>query len=79
MAENKRYDSLFSRASKQMNCSEEELRKAAEKGDISSILKNADSQTAAKAEQILNDPQKTREILESPQAKAILEMLRKGK
>ena len=34
-----------------------------------------DSEKAKQVESILNDPQKTRELLDSPQAKALMERL----
>ena len=74
MADNKNMQDMLKQMSQQPNLSENELKSAAKKGNANSIFKNADSKT-----QILNDPQKTKELLESPQAKAIIEMLRKGK
>lgn len=75
MAENKNLQNLLSQLSKQLNSSESEIKAAAEKGDIGSVLKNADSETAQKIESVLSDPEQTKRLLESPQAKAILDML----
>ena len=68
MADNKNMQDMLKQMSQQLNLSENELKSAAKKGNANSIFKNADSKT-----------QKTEELLESPQAKAIIEMLRKGK
>lgn len=75
MAENKNLQSLIEQLSKQINSSESDIRAAAEKGDIGSVLKNVDSETAQQVESVLSDPKATKKLLESPQAKAILDML----
>lgn len=79
MAENKNMQDILRQMSQQLKLSENELKTAAQSGNAQDILKNADSKTQQKVEKILSDPQKTKELLESPQAKAIIEMLRKGK
>lgn len=79
MADNKNMQDMLKQMSQQLNLSENELKSAAKKGNTNSIFKNADSKTQKTVEEILNDPQKAKELLESPQAKAIIEMLRKGK
>ncbi|WP_370740672.1 hypothetical protein [Ruminococcus sp.] len=79
MVDNKNMQDMLKQMSQQLNLSENELKSAAKKGNANSIFKNADSKTQKTVEEILNDPQKTKELLESPQAKAIIEMLRKGK
>ena len=68
MAENNNMQDMLRQMSSQLNLSEKELKDATKNGN-----------TKKMAEEILNDPQKTKELLESPQAKAIIEMLRKGK
>ncbi|WP_405352899.1 hypothetical protein [Ruminococcus sp.] len=68
MAENNNMQDMLRQMSRQLNLSEKELKDATKNGN-----------TKKMAEEILNDPQKTKELLESPQAKAIIEMLRKGK
>ena len=68
MAENNNMQDMLRQMSQQLNLSEKELKDATKNGN-----------TKKMAEEILSDPQKTKELLESPQAKAIIEMLRKGK
>ncbi len=70
---------MIKQMSQQLNLSESELKSAAQSGNAGDIFKNADNKTKKAAEEILNDPQKTKELLESPQAKAIIEMLKRGK
>lgn len=77
MAEN--YNDIAKKISQQMNISEKEFNNAVKSGDVKSVLKNADSNAAKKAEEILKDPKKTKELLESPQAQAIMNMLRNAK
>lgn len=79
MAENKNMQDILRQMSQQLKLSENELKTAAQSSNAQDILKNADIKTQQKVEKILSDPQKTKELLESPQAKAIIEMLRKGK
>lgn len=79
MDDNKNMQNILKQMSQQLNLSENELKSAAQKGNANRILKNADSKTQKMANEILSDPQKAKELLESPQAKAIIEMLRKGK
>lgn len=79
MDDNKNMQNILKQMSQQLNLSENELKSAAKKGNANGILKNADNKTQKMANEILSDPQKTKELLESPQAKAIIEMLRKGK
>lgn len=68
MAENNNMQDMLRQMSRQLNLSEKELKDATKNGN-----------TKKMAEEILSDPQKAKELLESPQAKAIIEMLRKGK
>lgn len=68
MAENNNMQDMLRQMSRQLNLSEKELKDATKNGN-----------TKKMAEEILSDPQKTKELLESPQAKAIIEILRKGK
>ena len=79
MADNKNMQDMLKQMSQQLNLSENELKSAAIKGNTNSIFKNAVCLTQKTEEEILKDPLKTKELLESPQAKAIIEMLRKGK
>lgn len=79
MDNNKNMQNILKQMSQQLNLSENELKSAAQNGNANGIPKNADSKTQKMANEILSDPQKTKELLESPQAKAIIEMLRKGK
>ena len=68
-------DKLISSLSKQLGVSESQIKNAAQKGDVNDMLKNADSNQTDKIESVLNDPEKTKEILNSPQAQALIKLL----
>lgn len=65
---------LFGDLSQQLGMSEEQLKSSAKSGKIDDILKNTDSKQAEQIRAILNDPEKTKQILNSPQAQALLKM-----
>ena len=66
---------LFESLSRQLNLSPEQIKSSCESGNTSGLLKNADSQTAQQVESILSDPEKTRELLNSPEAQALIKLL----
>ena len=69
MSEN--INNLLSQLSKKLGVSSNEITSAAQKGDVQSLLKNADSEEAKQFNAVLSDPEKTKQVLNSPQAKAI--------
>lgn len=70
---------LLSSLSKQLGMSENQIKNAAQSGNIGGALKNTDSNKSKKIEEILNDPEKTKQILNSPQAQALIKMLNNEK
>ena len=68
-------DKLISNLSKQLGVSENKIKNAAKTGDVNDMLKNADSDQTDKIKSVLNDPEKTKEILNSPQAQALIKLL----
>lgn len=68
-------DKLISNLSKQLGVSENQIKNAAKTGDVNDMLKNADSDQTDKIKSVLNDPEKTKEILNSPQAQALIKLL----
>ena len=68
-------DKLISSLSKQLGVSESQIKNAAQKGDVNDMLKNADSDQTDKIKSVLNDPEKTKEILNSSQAQALIKLL----
>lgn len=67
---------LLGQLSKKLNMSPEKVQSAAEKGDVDSLLQNSDCDNA-QVREILSDPEKQRQILNSPQAQAIMKLLNK--
>lgn len=73
MNENK--EKLFADLSRQLNLSQEQIEGSCKTGDAEGLMKNLDSGTAAQVQSILSDPGKTRELLSSPQAQALIKLL----
>lgn len=73
MSEN--INNLLSQLSKKLGVSSNEITSAAKNGDVQSLLKNADSEEAKQFNAVLSDPEKTKQVLNSPQAKAIMKLL----
>ncbi len=71
----KNINKLISSLSKQLGVSENQIKDAAQNGNVNDILKNADSNETEKIKSVLNDPEKTKEILNSPQAQALIKLL----
>ena len=71
----KNINKLISSLSKQLGVSENQIKDAAQNGNVNDILKNADSNQTEKIKSVLNDPEKTKEILNSPQAQALIKLL----
>lgn len=71
----KNINKLISSLSKQLGVSENQIKNAAQNGNVNDILKNADSNQTDKIKSVLNDPEKTKEILNSPQAQALIKLL----
>ena len=73
MSEN--INNLLSQLSKKLGVSSNEITSAAQNGDVQSLLKNADSEETKQFNAVLSDPEKTKQVLNSPQAKAIMKLL----
>ena len=71
----KNINKLISSLSIQLGVSENQIKDAAQNGNVNDILKNADSNQTDKIKSVLNDPEKTKEILNSPQAQALIKLL----
>ena len=71
----KNINKLISSLSKQLGVSENQIKNAAQNGNVNDILKNADSNQTDKIKSVLNDPEKTKEILNSPQAQALIKLI----
>lgn len=66
---------LMEQLSKRLNTTPEQLRKNADSGSVDALLQNADGDSAARVREILGDPEKTKALLNSPQAQALMKKL----
>ena len=73
MSEN--INKLISELSEKLGLSADEVDAAAKNGDVKGLFKNADSEEARQFNAVLSDPEKTRQVLNSPQAKALMKLL----
>ncbi len=69
---------LLTALSQKLGMSREQVAGAAERGDVDSLLQNTDCDTS-QVKSILNDPEKTKQLLNSPQAQALMKLLNKDK
>ena len=69
---------LLTALSQKLRMSREQVAGAAERGDVDSLLQNTDCDTS-QVKSILNDPEKTKQLLNSPQAQALMKLLNKDK
>ena len=67
---------LLGQLSQKLNMSPEGVKRAADSGDYESLLQNTDCDTS-QVREVLSAPEKTRQLLNSPQAQALLKMLQK--
>ena len=74
MSENSNANKLLNELTKRLGISENQMQNAMKSGNIDDVLKNTDNSKAQQIQSILNDPKKTREIMNSPQAQALLKL-----
>ncbi len=75
MSDNKNINKLADELSKKLGVPSDKIKSSVQSGNVNEILKNSSKNDAKKVEDILKDPEKTKQILNSPQAKAILKLL----
>ncbi len=68
-------NNLLNSVSQKLGKSSEEVKRAAENKDISSLLSKMDSKDAQKIQKVLSDKSATEKILSSPQAQALIKKL----
>lgn len=73
MAENEK--ELYERLSRQLGLTPEQIKSSTERGDVGSLTQNIDSNRAQQVRSILNDPERAKELLNSPQAQALMKIL----
>ena len=65
---------MFERLSRELNMSASEMKSSCERGDTDALLKNVDSDKAKQVEAILADPERTKALLSSPEAQALMKL-----
>lgn len=65
---------LIAQLAKKLNLSASQVQNAAARGDVDSLLQNSGCDNA-QVKGILNDPEKIKQVMQSPQAQAIMKML----
>ncbi len=73
MADNE--NKLYEQLSQQLGLSSRQIQASAQRGDMDSLTQKLDKDKAAQLNQILSDPAKTKAVLESPQAQALMKLL----
>lgn len=66
---------LFESLSRQLDLPPDEVKSSCQAGDLSRLTKNIGSERARQVESILADPEKTKELLDSPEAQELLRLL----
>lgn len=74
MSDNNNTNKLFEELSQKLGVSGKQLENAAKNGSVNDVLKNMNSAQKQQVESILSDPEKTKEILNSPQAQALMKL-----
>ena len=66
---------LFECLSRKLNVPRSKIESTCQTGEADGLLKSIDSDKAKQVESILSDPEKTKEILSSPEAQALIKLL----
>ena len=75
MLNNSEINNLINSLSEKLNTTPESLRDNLEKGNLGSIVNRMSSNQAKKLKKILDDPEQSEKILNSPQAQALMKKL----
>ena len=71
-------EAMLRSAAQRMGTTPEALQRAAQNGDLSSMLGRLDQNQAAAMEHVLSDPEAAKQLLSTPQAQALLRLLGQG-
>ena len=66
---------IFQSLSRGLDMPPEEIESSYRAGDANNLMRNLNGEQAKQVESVLSDPDKTRELLESPEAQALLKLL----
>lgn len=71
-------EAMLRSAAQRMGTTPEALQRAAQNGDLSSMLGRLGQNQAAAMEHVLSDPEAAKKLLSTPQAQALLRLLGQG-
>ena len=71
-------EAMLRSAAQRMGTTPDALQRAAQNGDLSSMLGRLDQNQAAAMEHVLSDPEAAKKLLSTPQAQALLRLLSQG-
>lgn len=74
MSDNNNTNKLLEELSQKLGVSGKQIENAAKNGSVNDVLNNMNSAQKQQVESILSDPEKTKEILNSPQAQALMKL-----
>lgn len=72
---NNELQNLFASLSNNTGVNSQQLQKSVNNGKVDELMKSLNEKQAQQVQSILNDPQKTKEILNSPAAQALMKRL----
>lgn len=75
MANQEEINRLIDNLSKRLGKEPQQIKNAAQNGNMQSILQGMNSTQAARLEKILSDPEASKKILDTPQAQALIKKL----
>ena len=77
--QNKQLENLLQVTAQRMGTTPEDLKTAAQNGDLSRLMGNMGAKESAAMQKVLTDPEAAKKLLSTPQAQALLNLLGGGK
>ena len=77
--QNKQLENLLQVTAQRMGTTPEDLKTAAQNGDLSRMMGNMGAKESAAMQKVLTDPEAAKKLLSTPQAQALLNLLGGGK
>lgn len=71
----KQIENILNSLAQKLGENPNEIKKNAQKGEVGSLLNKMDGKQASKVQEILNDKEKTEQLLNTPQAQALIKKL----
>lgn len=71
----KQIENILNALAQKLGENPNEIKKNAQKGEVGSLLNKMDGKQASKVQEILNDKEKTEQLLNTPQAQALIKKL----